>query len=502
MKKIVLSMTTPAIELAAEPFIANHRRYAEARGYEYRCATDVHKDIAQLPASYSKVFQIVEALDEGYELVVWADADVAFTRLDIDAETLVGNGHDFAALRELGKGCQYVCCGFMIVRSCGWTKKMFADVKAQILSATGPTEHPWEQTHVNAWLCEAGFNRAHLCTEDEIGSFWEELLGQPTERPWQYGDFHIHCGAAAWPKRGSIFMTKYSNKVVTSPSDILRRNQLLKDGSIPEADSQLTKDDAGRVKLFIGVPTYGGVVSVDFCASMFRLEVALREAGVSTCIRMHNGEMVARARNKIVDEFLSTDCTHLMFIDSDIGFDAKDVIGMLAANLYVVGGVYPLKAYSWDKVAQLAASGTPSGELPTLAVDYCFNAVPSHYKYGQHQTNALRTAIEVSNVGTGFLMVKRECFAMWAERYPGYSYSDDYGPTRGKRIALFFDYGVHNDRYLSEDWWFCQLWRDMGGKVWAWPWAQLRHTGQHVFQGKFDRKCGLSNATETTAQEG
>lgn len=45
---------------------------------------------------------------------------------------------------------------------------------------------------------------------------------------------------------------------------------------------------------------------------------------------LFNESLITRARNYCADEFMRSDCTHLMFIDSDIGFNANDVIAMLA----------------------------------------------------------------------------------------------------------------------------------------------------------------------------
>ena len=38
-------------------------------------------------------------------------------------------------------------------------------------------------------------------------------------------------------------------------------------------------------------------------------------------------------------------------------------------------------------------------------------------------------------------------------------------------------------RYLSEDYFFCQNVRKMGGKVWLCPWIALQHVGSMIFGG-------------------
>jgi hypothetical protein len=39
------------------------------------------------------------------------------------------------------------------------------------------------------------------------------------------------------------------------------------------------------------------------------------------------------------------------------------------------------------------------------------------------------------------------------------------------------------DRYLSEDYTFCQNWRNMGGKIWLCPWMKTHHIGTYAFTG-------------------
>jgi hypothetical protein len=42
---------------------------------------------------------------------------------------------------------------------------------------------------------------------------------------------------------------------------------------------------------------------------------------------------------------------------------------------------------------------------------------------------------------------------------------------------------VREGRYYSEDWTFCENWRDLGGQVWVDKRVLLRHTGTYTFDG-------------------
>jgi hypothetical protein len=104
--------------------------------------------------------------------------------------------------------------------------------------------------------------------------------------------------------------------------------------------------------------------------------------------------------------------------------------------------------------------------------------------------------LEVLEIGTGFMMVKREVFDSMAKEYPQIHYKPDHvGQANfdGTRyIHAFFDTvidtkesitGGGSDRYLSEDYMFCQMWRKMGGKIWLCPWMRTAHIGTYHFLG-------------------
>jgi hypothetical protein len=99
-------------------------------------------------------------------------------------------------------------------------------------------------------------------------------------------------------------------------------------------------------------------------------------------------------------------------------------------------------------------------------------------------------------IGTGFMMIKREVFPAMEKAYPQLRYKPDHvGQAHfdGSRyIHAFFDTiidtkdsatGGGSDRYLSEDYMFCQLWRKQGGQIWLCPWMRTQHIGTYHFQG-------------------
>ncbi len=108
----------------------------------------------------------------------------------------------------------------------------------------------------------------------------------------------------------------------------------------------LDKDFAIMVHILIGTPCYAGLVHEEYLKSMLQLtSLLLREQIQYTLFTSAKESLITRARNTVVAHFLAdSSFTHLLFIDSDIGFPADCVLRLLKAAYPVVGCVYPQKA--------------------------------------------------------------------------------------------------------------------------------------------------------------
>lgn len=245
-------------------------------------------------------------------------------------------------------------------------------------------------------------------------------------------------------------------------------------------------------KLFVATPMYGGQ-----CAGMYARSIADLSA---ICARyniplqlyfLFNESLITRARNYCVDEFLRSGATHLMFIDSDIGFNPQDILALLAIQTDespydVIGGPYPKKCISWEKIKQAVDKGVADKDpniLEKFVGDYVFNP-KSHQK-----EIPIGEPVEVLEIGTGFMMVRRKTFEDYEKAFPHLHYKPDHVRTEhfdgSREIMAYFDCIIdpESKRYLSEDYMFCYNVQKMGSKVWFCPWMQLQHVGSYVFGG-------------------
>ena len=255
---------------------------------------------------------------------------------------------------------------------------------------------------------------------------------------------------------------------------------------------QVNIEELQKRKLFLAVPMYGGQCAGMFTRSVADLSAICTKHGIQLQLFfLFNESLVTRARNYCVDEFMRSNATHLMFIDSDIGFNPQDVIALLAmqsdeSDYDVIGGPYPKKCISWEKIKQAVDKGMADvdpNNLEKYVGDYVFNPKTTQKEIPLNQP------VEVLEIGTGFMMIRRKTIEEYHKAFPHQWYKPDHVRTEHfdgtREIMAVFDCIIDPDskRYLSEDYMFCYNVQKMGLKVWFCPWMQLQHVGSYIFGG-------------------
>jgi len=221
---------------------------------------------------------------------------------------------------------------------------------------------------------------------------------------------------------------------------------------------QVNVDYLKTTKVHICMPCYGGMLTESTFMSFIKWGNTARQLGIDwTMETMTNESLITRARNTLTAKFLlNNDSTHLMFIDADIGWEPWHLLVMLNADKDVIGGLYPMKS---------------------LPIKWCVNG------FDGAKSSEDGTLQEVSKTGTGFLLIKRHVFEKLNKHPHVIPFKNDIGldPALDAHMKTYFDTGVRENRYYSEDWAFCENWRDLGGEVWVDKRVLLKHSGTYVF---------------------
>jgi len=230
------------------------------------------------------------------------------------------------------------------------------------------------------------------------------------------------------------------------------------DQSNGQQSIQVNIDYLKTTRVHLCMPCYGGQLTESTFMSFIKWANVARQLGIDWTVEtMTNESLISRARNTLTAKFLHTkESTHLMFIDADIGWEPWHLLVMLNAQKDVIGGLYPMKS---------------------LPIKWCVNGIPDA---DQNDPSGL---IEVTKTGTGFLLIKRDVFDKLNAHPAVKSFTNDIGldPVLNIYMKTYFDTAVRENRYYSEDWTFCENWRDIGGQVWVDKRVLLKHTGTYVF---------------------
>jgi hypothetical protein len=222
---------------------------------------------------------------------------------------------------------------------------------------------------------------------------------------------------------------------------------------------QVNLDYLKTTRVHMCMPCYGGQLTESTFMSYIKWANTARQLGLDWTVEtMTNESLISRARNTLTAKFLHTkESTHLMFIDADIGWEPWHLLVMLDAQKDVIGGLYPMKS---------------------LPIKWCVNGIP-----GQPEPGPENNLIEVSKTGTGFMLIKRDVFEKLDAHPATKPFKNDIGldPSLDPYMKTYFDTAVREGRYYSEDWTFCENWRDIGGQVWVDKRVLLRHTGTYTF---------------------
>jgi len=212
--------------------------------------------------------------------------------------------------------------------------------------------------------------------------------------------------------------------------------------------------------VYIAVPMYSGLCNESTFTSLLNFVVVATKLKLNFTIdTIYNESLIPRARNNFVAKFLHVpELTHLLFIDSDLAFDAEAILRLLCNNQDVVGGLYPKKM---------------------LPIDYVVNIVENPHIPSDD-------LVEVSKLGTGFMLIKRHVIEKMIKQHPELKINDNIGCVLHCQDHLYalFDTLIDDQKnYLSEDWTFCHHWQKMGGKIYANTTIKLVHSGYYRYEG-------------------
>ena len=260
------------------------------------------------------------------------------------------------------------------------------------------------------------------------------------------------------------------------------------------------KDFAEKTNPYVCIltPCYGGVSFIEYVTSLINTLNLFRTLGINIKIEFcRNDSLVSRARNNLVAKALNDPkVTHILFIDNDIIWEPISVLKLLLSDKAIIGGVYPLKNYFWNKLTEPnIVKNWIDAKNSSMLKDIISDEGIVQNKLLNYNLNLLPEGLTIENnigrvkhIATGFMMIKRDTLEKMFAAFPSTKYTDDVSflrPEENRFAYALFDCGVEDDHYYSEDWMFCSRWSKMGGEIWVDISINLTHIGIERYSGSY-----------------
>jgi len=236
------------------------------------------------------------------------------------------------------------------------------------------------------------------------------------------------------------------------------------------------------MKVMIATPMYGGFCTSGYAASMIDL---MKKYGNHKDIDIQfvygiNEALVTRARNICASIFMKSDATHLLFIDSDIQFIPEQLMKMIETKNDFVCGIYPKKNIQWEAVREAARTNLPIDQLQTAGSEFLV-------VFDTRIPKTPEGLVEIERAGTGCMMISKKVFETIESKVKDYrieapvNSNVHFGQDEIYKEYFYTSIDQETGIFLHEDFTFCKMWKETGGKIYGAPWVQLKHIGNHTY---------------------
>jgi len=217
----------------------------------------------------------------------------------------------------------------------------------------------------------------------------------------------------------------------------------------------------------IAMPCYDSV-KINTMLSIFQLIQLLGKGGVEVGINTMKSPLIHQARNYLTAVFLTTEYSHLLFIDADVEFAPEAVLRMMMAKKDIICTPYRAK--------------NPDLNNHTYTVKFPDPKIVPILPGG---------LVEIEAGPTGLMLIDRKVFEKIIKNRPDLKIKNRVNPGIKEDekshgfYHLFFDFAFEDGYTIGEDLSFCKLARKEGFKLYANIDSMTAHRGEYAWTGKF-----------------
>lgn len=214
--------------------------------------------------------------------------------------------------------------------------------------------------------------------------------------------------------------------------------------------------------LFIATPSRNSQCYIGYAASLAALTAACVANNVEVSMdQVRNSCFADVSRNMLLKRFLGTKATHCLMIDDDMSWNPFYApLKMLTYEKDFIGGAGPIKGAK-KFAAELIED---QGELVT-----------------------------VRELGGAFILLSREMVLKMVKGYQHLAHPIYLGFPR------LFEDKYTETQWITEDYVFCDRWRQLGEEVYCYPDIYFEHLGNYAVEGSYRKYINDTRRMENAA---
>jgi hypothetical protein len=210
------------------------------------------------------------------------------------------------------------------------------------------------------------------------------------------------------------------------------------------------------MKLMIATPAYSGNVTISYMLSFNKTVMLLASQGIEVQpLVTTSGSLLVAERNRIIQAFWDSDCTHLLCIDADLGWAEQAVPAMLKTGKEFIGGCYPARG---------------------AVREFLFRPVKNEFG-SIVQNEEYKHLLKMDYIPAGFMLIARSVIEKMRNKFPELYYEPKDKRSKEEAAYCFFNTEVWNGEFWGEDYVFCRKAREAGVEIWVDPLIQFDHAG-------------------------
>lgn len=205
-------------------------------------------------------------------------------------------------------------------------------------------------------------------------------------------------------------------------------------------------------KIFLATPAFEGKTNVQYAISLAETTLLLARNHIHVQYQITtSGSLLCAERNRLVEAFMKSDCTHMLCVDSDLGWPPQAVIEMLKKDCEFIAGVYPARK------------------------ERSFLFRPSLQENDSIFIDKSKGLLKMEYIPAGFMLLKRSVIEKMISKFPETRFE-----PKDKNLPsgyALFNTEIMDGEFWGEDYVFCRRAREAGVEIWVDPIIQFDHSG-------------------------